>query len=115
MEGVTDLGMLLYPPPGDLAPTLISNDDGDGGGTSDDFDNDDNDDGGTSLPRFHVGFNVNIYVMLLHTPPFSPPLFLSPITDRPSCVKPSSVDCCVRAGRVRMDDVIIINSVLFHH
>jgi hypothetical protein len=54
----------------DLAPMSISNDDGDGGGTSNDFDNDDNNDGGTSLPRFHFGVNVNIYVMLLHIPPF---------------------------------------------
>ena len=63
MEGVTDLGMLLYPPL-DLAPTSILNDDGDGGGTSNDFDNDDNDDGGANLPRFYVGFDINPY------PPF---------------------------------------------
>jgi hypothetical protein len=76
MEGVTDLGMLLYPPL-DLAPTSILNDDGDGGGTSDDFDNDDNDDGGANLPRFYVGFTINIYMMLLHTPLFSSALSLS--------------------------------------
>ena len=68
--------MLLYLPL-DLAPTLILNDDGDGGGTSDDFDNDDNEDGGANLPRFYVGFNINIYMMLLHPPLFSSALSLS--------------------------------------
>jgi hypothetical protein len=76
MEGVTDLGMLLYPPL-DLAPTLILNDDGDGGGTSDDFDNNDNDNGGANLPCFYVGFTINIYMMLLHTPLFPSALSLS--------------------------------------
>ena len=45
---------------------------------SDDFNNDDNDDGGLNLPpRFYVGFNINIYMMLFHTPLFSSALSLS--------------------------------------